>query len=186
MKLGMVIRTDRCVGCQTCVITCKVNNLVPGELYYGKVKTEGNETYVPSGEAPNVSIKMMPQQCNHCEDPACFNQCPYNAITKKDTGIVSIDRNVCIGCGNCVVACPYENVKLDIDSNRSAKCTFCEHRVLNNLEPFCVASCPTKARVIGDLSNPNSAVSKLIATKKGYVLQPEKGTKPKIYYVPGQ
>ena len=185
MKLGMVINTGRCMGCQTCVVSCHENNMLPDEFYYNKVETEGNEMYIPTGTPPNVKIKMMPQQCNHCEDPACMTACTSDAISITSNGIVCIDRSLCIGCGNCVNVCPYSNVKLDPTYTRAAKCSLCEPRILMGEEPFCVKSCPGKARIVGNLSDTNSKVSTLIREKNGYVLQPGDGTKPKVYYVPG-
>ena len=185
MKLGMVINTGRCMGCMTCVVSCHENNYLPDDFFFNKVETEGNHLYIATGKAPNVKIKMMPQQCNHCEDPACLKACMFGAISITSSGIVSIDREKCQSCGNCVTVCPYGNVKLDPLYNRAAKCTLCEPRILNGEEPFCVKSCPGKARKVGNLSDPTSEVSTLIREKNGYTLMPEEGTGPKVYYVPG-
>jgi Fe-S-cluster-containing dehydrogenase component len=181
----MVINTERCMGCMTCVVSCHENNQLPDDFYFNKVETEGNHMYIPTGTSPNLKIKLMPQQCNHCEEPACKNACPFNAISITTSGIVSVDRDVCASCGSCVTACPYSNIKLDPVYNRGAKCTLCENRILNGEEPFCVKSCPAKARKIGNLSDTNSEVSTLIREKNGYVLKPEQNTKPKVYYIPG-
>lgn len=187
MKLGMVINTERCMGCQTCVVSCHENNMLPDDFFYNKVETEGSDLYIPTATAAGVKIKMMPQQCNHCEEPACKNVCPANAITISNIGIVSIDRNACISCGSCASACPFSNIKLDPVYRRAIKCNLCEPRIRQGDEPFCVKSCPGKARKVGNLSDINSEVSKLIRTRKGYVLHPDAtvDTKPKCYYVPG-
>ena len=176
------------MGCQTCVVACHENNLLPDDFFFNRVETEGkskNEMYIPTLVNGVVKIKMLPQQCNHCENPACKNNCPFNAISITSRGIVSIDREVCNSCGTCVTSCPYSNVMLDPKYNRAGKCTFCEQRILNGAEPFCVVCCPAKARKVGNLSDPNSEVSRLIREKNGYVLKKEEGTEPKVYYVPG-
>ena len=63
------------------------------------------------------------------------------------------------------------------------KCTFCAHRTLNGLQPACVEACPSEARIFGDLDDSNSAVAKALAKQKGFVLKPEAGTRPNVYYV---
>ncbi len=74
----------------------------------------------------------------------------------------------------------YEDVRR---SNITEKCIFCDHRVKNGKLPYCVTSCPAKARIFGDTSDPASEVSKLLAKHKSIVLKPEEGTKPNVYYI---
>ncbi|MDR2870380.1 MAG: 4Fe-4S dicluster domain-containing protein [Deferribacteraceae bacterium] len=183
MKLGMLIRTDRCIGCQTCVITCKVNKMVPGEQYYSRVETQGNEMYVATKQPDGkVTMKFIPQNCNHCEEPKCAAACPVGAIGINELQAVYVDRMLCDSVAACVAACPYGNITLDSEYNKAAKCDFCSDRVLNGEEPYCVLSCPTKARIIGDLDDPESAVSQIIRNENATVLKPEENTKPKVYY----
>jgi formate-dependent nitrite reductase membrane component NrfD len=80
-------------------------------------------------------------------------------------------------------ACPYDALYIDPNSNTAAKCNFCAHRVEKSLEPACVIVCPTQAILAGDLDNPGSNVSRVVATQKVSVRKPQKGTKPKLYYV---
>jgi formate-dependent nitrite reductase membrane component NrfD len=80
-------------------------------------------------------------------------------------------------------ACPYDALYIDPNSNTAAKCNFCAHRVEKNLEPACVIVCPTRAILAGDLDNPGSNVSRVVATQKVSVRKPQKGTKPKLFYV---
>jgi Fe-S-cluster-containing dehydrogenase component len=80
-------------------------------------------------------------------------------------------------------ACPYDALYIDPDANAAAKCDFCAHRVKANLEPACVVVCPTQAIVTGDLDDPQSRVSRIVATHKLTTSKPHKGTQPKLFYV---
>jgi tetrathionate reductase subunit B len=162
--------------------------MLPEDFYFNKVETENNNLYIPTVGGANVKIKMLPQQCNHCAVPECEKVCPVDAITISSDGIVRVNRDLCNSCNSCADACPFENIKLDPTYNRAAKCDLCEGRIIKGEEPFCVKSCPGKARKVGDLDDPNSEVSVLISTRNGYVLQPDPAidTEPKCYYVPGE
>ena len=74
----------------------------------------------------------------------------------------------------------YESVRRD---NIVEKCIFCDHRLKNNELPACVEACPSGARVIGDVADGNSEVSKLLKHYEHFVLKPEDGTKPNVYYI---
>jgi molybdopterin-containing oxidoreductase family iron-sulfur binding subunit len=142
----------------------------------------------------------------HCEEPLCEKVCPTGATTRREDGIVVIDRAKCIGCRYCMVACPYtaryffdrvhtlypqhetpfEKDKQEQQKPGSVqKCNFCLERVERGLEPACVVSCPTNARHFGDLEDPDSEINLLIKSKNGFVLNPEMNTHPSVYYLPG-
>jgi molybdopterin-containing oxidoreductase family iron-sulfur binding subunit len=142
--------------------------------------------------------------CQHCENPACTRVCPVGATYKrKEDGVVIQDYDKCIGCRMCIAACPYTGVRsfnweepqyyLDFavgDASVPAhqkhvveKCTFCNHRLAKGEEPACVNLCPGRARYFGDLNDPESKVSKLIASRECKQLLPEKGTNPSVYYL---
>jgi phenylacetyl-CoA:acceptor oxidoreductase subunit 1 len=98
----MVVDLGRCVGCQTCTIACKMENgLPPGTLWRTVLDVE-------SGEFPDVKRQFFPLTCMHCADPPCHDACPTTATKVRADGIVWIDDDICIGCGSCVVACPYQ------------------------------------------------------------------------------
>jgi Fe-S-cluster-containing dehydrogenase component len=89
---------------------------------------------------------------------------------------------MCIGCKACLASCPYDARFIHPDGYAD-KCTFCIHRVEQSLDPACVSVCPTHCMTFGDLEDPNSAVSKLLASRKYHTLIPETGTKPQVYYL---
>lgn len=184
-QYGMVIDTTRCMGCQTCVVACKVSNDVPGELYWGHVESlDGDAVYRPTGTFPKVKMNFRPTLCNHCANPACAEKCPTGAMAKReDNGAVVVDTEVCIGCGTCVEACPYGVPQIDEEANTSSKCTMCFDRLDAGHLPWCVQCCPAEARFTGDVNDPESDVAKYIAEKGAKPYLEENGTTPSVYYV---
>ena len=131
-RYGMAIDLRRCFGCQTCAAACKVANNLPKDLSYNVVYTKSDDDPRTFGSAvargavandnaggsfPNCTMSFLPVQCQHCENPACLEVCPTGATTKdEETGIVSVDSELCIGCESCIKACPYEGVRTLIKS----------------------------------------------------------------------
>ena len=201
-RWGMVIDLRRCIGCNACTIACKQENTTPDGILFTKTVSEEIGTY------PNVTRAYIPLICNHCDDAPCERVCPTGATYTTDTGIVMVDENKCIGCGACHTACPYKNRykltqgPLDKGLYRTGeltpfekqgygrwvvgtavKCTFCHERVEQGLDPACVTTCPTEARIFGDLDDPDSKPRKLIQARKGYQPLAQFNTKSKVFYV---
>ena len=201
-RYGMVIDTKKCIGCHVCAMACKTENNLPNDVWYCTVNTVGGAGKdCPGGSYGANTIAYQPLRCQHCENPACLRVCPTGATYKDDKGRVEIDYDKCIGCRMCMAACPYnarsfnwEEPKRDPDFNYgdtrvpvrpkgvAEKCTLCKERTDDGDEPMCVKCCPTRARVFGDLDDPNSEVSKRIKEKNARVLLPEQGTKPQVHY----
>jgi Fe-S-cluster-containing dehydrogenase component len=96
--------------------------------------------------------------------------------------VVLVDHDKCIGCKACLAACPY-GARFIHPDGYADKCTFCMHRVERGLAPACVDVCPTHCMHFGDLDDPESEVSRLIATRRHFVLKPDAGTRPRIFYL---
>ncbi len=194
----MVLDLKRCIGCQSCTVACKLENATPPGIFWARVlETE-------TGKYPLAKRSFIPVICNHCQDPPCLRACPSGATTKREDGIVLVDQDICIGCKACIVACPYEARFLREDERGYfseeltpfekagyqkhqkgvvSKCNFCKDRVDKGLEPACVQTCPTIARIFGDLDDPDSEVSRLIIERYAIQLHPEEGTNPSVYYI---
>ena len=185
MQYGMIIDIDRCVGCHACTIACKAEWEVPTQFNRNWVYRLG-----PSQTSSGMAYTYYPGLCNHCKEPSCVPVCPADPVsmTMKDAktgktvtievaatwkdpfnGTVQIDTERCIGCGACRDACPYgaryinEELKDDNSDGKADKCTYCMPRVAAGLEPSCVQTCLARARIFGDLDDPNSEVAKYVA-----------------------
>jgi len=98
---GMVIDLRKCVGCNSCTVACKAENVTPPGVVYNVVIDEEIGAY------PNVARRFLPRPCMQCQNPPCVHVCPVRATYKRPDGIVAIDYNICIGCRYCLAACPY-------------------------------------------------------------------------------
>lgn len=189
----MVINLDKCVGCQSCTVTCKVENNVALGVYrtWVDVTQRGDTVPDPTGDIvvggeryrQDVKLLSIPKICNHCADPPCVEVCPVKATFKRADGLVLVDHTLCIGCGTCVNACPYNARYLDPVSNTADKCTFCVERTDAGLLPACVTNCTGRARIFGDLNDPASEVSRLLADHPYSRRHVEFGTDPQVYYI---
>ncbi|MFQ5743514.1 MAG: 4Fe-4S dicluster domain-containing protein [Acidobacteriota bacterium] len=180
MRYAFVIDQSRCIGCHACSVACKAEHEVPLGSYRTWVK------YVEKGSFPHVRRTFSVLRCNHCEDAPCVEICPVTALYRRADGIVDFDRNVCIGCKACLQACPYDALYIHPDNGTAEKCNFCAHRVEIGLEPPCATVCPTESILVGDLDDPGSRVAQLVASRKVAVRKPEKGTRPKVFYIEGE
>jgi Fe-S-cluster-containing dehydrogenase component len=202
-KLGLVIDLDLCVGCHACATACKEWNTgghmapLPDFNPYGDgawgVWFNRIHSFEEGGSDGGGGARTVhfPKSCLHCEDAACVTVCPTGASYKRaEDGIVLVNADLCIGCKLCSWACPYGAREFDVDAGVMKKCTLCIDRIDNDhlppeeRLPACVMVCPTKARFFGDLGDPASEVSELVAARAGFDLMPELGYRPVNKYLP--
>ena len=179
MNFGFVIDNRKCIGCHACTVACKAEHEVPVGVNRTWVK------YIEKGTFPDTRRLFSVMRCNHCADAPCVEICPVTALFTRKDGIVDFDNRRCIGCKSCTQACPYDAIYMQPDDHTAAKCNYCTHRVDIGLEPACVNVCPEHAIVSGDMDNPETEISQLLARETVSVRKPEKGTKPKLFYIDG-
>ena len=207
VRWGFLVDTTKCVGCGMCVKACKNENEIP---YDAPVTRTWVERYIvtrdgrtladsPKGGRDGYTSReireedidpddiakafFVPKLCNQCDNPACVQVCPVGATYQTDDGVVLVDREWCIGCGYCIMACPY-GVRFFHPVHKVAeKCNFCYHRITKGLDPACVQSCAFGARRIANLRDPEDPVTKIITTERVSVLKDEYGTKPNVFYL---
>lgn len=207
VRWGFLVDTRKCVGCGLCVQACKKENEIP---YDAPVSRTWVERYVVTrdgrvqidtpmagrdgftdprirGEViPSGTITksfFVPKLCNQCDEPSCVQVCPVGATYKTGDGVVLVDRKWCIGCGYCVMACPY-GVRFFHPVHKVAeKCNFCYHRITRGLVSACVLACPFEARRIGNLKDPEDPVTRVVLTERVSVLKDEYGTRPQVFYL---
>jgi len=126
---------------------------------------------------------FVPKLCNQCENPPCVQVCPVGATYQTPDGVVLVDRTWCIGCGYCIMGCPYGVRFFHPVYHTAEKCTFCYHRITKGLKTACVDACPFGARQVGNIKDPNDPVTKIIMNERVGVLKEEYGTKPQVYYI---
>ena len=128
---------------------------------------------------------VLPRLCNHCDEPPCVPVCPVGATFKRADGLVLVDGDRCVGCGYCVLACPYDARFINHQTGKADKCTFCGHRLEAGLLPACVETCVGGARIFGDLNDPKGELRLRMsaASDQLKVLKPELGTKPNVFYI---
>ena len=182
-RYAMAIDLRRCIGCQACTVACTMENQTPiGD--FRTIVTQYDVVDVDD-ETRTVASFTLPRLCNHCDNPPCVPVCPVQATFQREDGIVVVDADKCVGCAYCVQACPYDARFINPKTNTADKCTFCVHRVEAGLLPACVETCTGGARIFGDVNDPDSEISKLLAEAGDAVkvLRPEMGTDPHVYYI---
>lgn len=179
MNFGFVIDNRKCIGCHACTVACKSEHQVPVGVNRTWVK------YIEKGEFPDTRRLFSVMRCNHCADAPCVEICPVTALYTREDGIVDFDNRRCIGCKACTQACPYDAIFMEPETHTASKCNYCTHRVDIGLEPACVVVCPEHAIISGDMDNPETEISQLLAREAVSVRKPEKGTDPKLFYIDG-
>lgn len=176
-RYALVIDSRKCINCKACVVACKAENDVPVGNFRNRINEERK------GEYPKLSIDFEPEQCHHCSDPSCVRVCPTGASWQRKDGIVLVNYDECIGCRYCMIACPYDARYFHEAEGVVGKCTLCSHRVDKGDVPACVATCPSKVRVFGDLEDSTSRIHELLSTRRYRVKEPQTGNGPQLYYL---
>ncbi len=180
MRLGMMIELDRCVGCQACVSACKQRwGSGPGAA------RDWVRTFEHGTRGRDLDVTFYPGLCMHCTDHPCTTECPTGATYARDDGVVVVDQDVCIGCGNCIPMCPYGARTADARKGIVEKCNLCTPYVARGQQPACVDTCLAECRHFGDLDDAGSEVSRLVQARNAKPLTTaEVNVRPNVYYAP--
>jgi phenylacetyl-CoA:acceptor oxidoreductase subunit 1 len=210
---GMVIDMAGCIACQACTVACKMENSTPKGVLWTHIVQSESGTFprisrttlpmlcmhcenapcvdvCPTGASHKTSegiVLVDYDKCIGCK--YCVQACPYGARHYMDKiegyypqkGLTILEQ------------AQYSKHKVGVVE----KCTFCVERVKSGIakgfkpgvdpeaSPACVSTCITFSRIFGDLDDPSSEVSKLIARYQGRQLKAELGTNPSVYYIRG-
>jgi len=133
------IDPSRCIGCNACVQACAECDTHAGVSMIHLEQIQRADT-----------VQTTPIICMHCDDPACAMVCPADAIKKTPDGVVQSSlKPRCIGCTNCVFACPFGVPKYDVQIDQMMKCDMCYDRTSIGLRPMCATVCPSGALFYG-------------------------------------
>lgn len=208
VRFGMVVDLRKCTGCRACTLACKAENMTPPEVSYNVVlEEEVGEypnvrrifMYKPCFHCENPPCTLV-----------CPVQATWK---REEDGIVVIDYDRCIGCRYCMTACPYGSRFIDLGMSytdplqpyeqaaspeyaefrvraeggspvgNARKCHFCLHRLYQGMLPACLETCIGRAIHFGDFNDPDSVVSRLLASRNHVRLKEELGTEPNVYYL---
>ena len=128
-KHTLIIKKNDCMGCHACEVACKQEHGL--EVGPRLIKVIEN------------SPDFVPVYCRHCAKPPCGEACPVGAISRNDQGIVLVDDDLCIGCRECVDACPFGAMQFSVRTEVALKCDFCHDRLDAGNKPACLSVCPT-------------------------------------------
>lgn len=196
VRWGMLIDLSRCkTDCDECVSACSRENGLRG---HGRPATDAQWIRKVEVKNPETGVaRSLPVMCQHCAEPACVDVCPTGASFKRADGIVLVDKHTCIGCRYCMIACPYKARSFIHETLEDQKphaprgkgtvesCTLCVHRVDAGGTPACVEACADTgggAMLFGDLKDPESEISKRIATYATQQIRADLGLDPGVRY----
>ncbi len=159
MKRKIFFHPERCMLCQSCVLACEMDSL---EVL--------NPREIPLDKAPHRRLRLTFSRgtpwvwrCQHCTSAPCVEACVTGSLVNEEERGVIHHPETCIGCGSCILVCPYEGLRYDEKEGRVAKCNLC----LDKEIPPCVAACPTRALVFEDLYSFVQTIRKRMAVQIG-------------------
>ena len=176
---GFFTDTSVCIGCKACEVACKQWNMLSGHepsfldgydntgqldsQNWRYVQMIDNVPDVTLGTGQGKAWLMMSDVCKHCQHASCMDVCPTGAIIRTEFDSVLIQPDVCNGCRNCILACPYSVIGMDEEAHVARKCTLCYDRLQGGMEPACAKACPTQSIQFGPLDELQQRADKRLA-----------------------
>ena len=155
MEYALMVNTEDCVGCNACEVACKQEHNLPVGPRWIRVFPDS-----PREIEGRLQLRYVVTNCMHCSHPLCRDACPVDAITKREDGIVLIDKELCTGCKDCIEACPLGVMQFNEAEGLAEKCDLCVERIDKGREPACVAACPSHCIYFGDISRITAQLGK--------------------------
>ncbi|MCD6133064.1 MAG: 4Fe-4S dicluster domain-containing protein [Deltaproteobacteria bacterium] len=146
----VVLEPLKCTGCRACEYACSFAHTGLFNPLDSRIKIN---TFLED-------LSFIPSICMQCEEPYCMEVCPTGALTKNaETGVVEFERNRCIGCKQCIIACPWGSIKLNHTGREIIKCDYCGG------DPECIKVCAARALTFEEVEDMVTAKQKKVATK---------------------
>ena len=183
--VGMLYDSTVCTGCKACVSACKQYNELPpsfssSEKIWDNPLDNDSKTYNiiklykdgtgATKDKEKDGHAYVKRQCMHCVDAACVSACPVSALKKDEkTGVVSYNKDACLGCRYCQIACPFNIPKFEWDKAfpQIRKCELCTHRLKKGEITACAQFCPTGATIFGKVEDLLAEAKKRLTYKPG-------------------
>lgn len=165
MTQGFHVNSANCYGCKSCQVACANEHLLTPGVFTRRVRQ-----FYKSSPVGHAFVSMS---CNHCDEPACVENCPVGAYEKRENGLVIQDHSKCIGCQTCVQACPFHAPCYDEATSQTFKCDGCKDRVAAGMMPVCTIVCPSA----------NIAMGEMDSLPEGTDIKDQAATKPNLRVV---
>ena len=161
LEVAKLIDISKCIGCKACQVACMEWNDLRDTVgknhgVYDNPADLSDQSWTVMRFAEveptpgRLEWLIRKDGCMHCADPGCLKSCPApGAIIQYSNGIVDFHEEACVGCGYCIIGCPFNIPRLSKKDGKAYKCTLCSDRVAVNLEPACAKTCPTGAITFG-------------------------------------
>ena len=185
-RYAIAIDIEKCTGCHSCFLACKDEFAGNAYLPHSAAQPATGQQWltikeVEQGSGTRVKVDYVPVMCQHCTKAPCLDA--SGAVYRRPDGIVIVDPVKAKGRKEIAASCPYGVISWNEEAALPQKCTLCAHMLdAGEKTTRCSECCPTGAMVFGDLDDPSSKISVLLAAKKSESYRPELGTEPAVRY----